>query len=236
METDRIARIERLFRCRHCIKKTVNLVISILIVVLGVTSFVYIWNCDGDGIMTFRWMTVDGTLLTTAIALYYVIVSALEMVFYTEVTNRGVYYMRLASAVAEGLIMVVVLLSQLPFASQHMHVFRYDMFNMHLLIPVLTVLSFMINDSPIGRLTFRQKLHGLWFVTLYAMVMLTLVATGVISRGQIPYYFLDVLHMPVLTSIGWFLLIYLISYLLSYLLSEGNRRLTWVWFKNVASS
>ncbi len=54
METDRIARIERLFRRRHCIKKTVNLVISILIVVLGVTSFVYIWNCDGDGIMTFR--------------------------------------------------------------------------------------------------------------------------------------------------------------------------------------
>ncbi len=180
-------------------------------------------------------MTVDGTLFTTAIALYYVIVSTLEMVFYTEVTSRGVYYMRLASAVAEGLIMVVVLLSQLPFASQHMHVFRYDMFNMHLLIPVLTILSFMINDSPIGRLTFRQKLHGLWFVTLYAVVMLTLVTAGVIPTGRIPYYFMDIVHMHVLASIGWLLLICFISYLLSYLLSEGNRRLTWAWFKNVAS-
>ena len=62
MEPDKIERIERMFRRRYRMKKAVNILISALIVVLGITSLVFIWNCDGDGIMTFRWMTVDGTV------------------------------------------------------------------------------------------------------------------------------------------------------------------------------
>ena len=234
MEPDKIDRIERMFRRRYRIKKAVNLAVSAVIVVLGITSLVFIWNCDGDGIMTFRWMTVDGTVFTTAIALFYIIIGILEMVFYTELTSRAVYYVRLASAVAESLILIVVLLSRLPFSPDKMHIYRYDMFNMHLLIPVLTVLSFILNDSPIGKLTVRQKLHGMWFVMLYAAVILTLVLTGVIPYDQIPYYFLDVEHMPATVSVGWFVFIFVLSYLLSQCLSGLNRRLSWAWFRNVA--
>ena len=234
MEPDKIERIERLFRRRYRIKKAVNLAVSALIVVLGITSLVFIWNCDRDGVMTFRWMTVDGTLFTTAIAAFYIAAGIIEMVFYTELTNRGVYYVRLASAVAESLILIVVLLSRLPFSPDKMHIYRYDMFNMHLLIPVLTVLSFILNDSPIGKLSFRQKMQGMLFVMLYAAVILTLIVTGIIPYEQIPYYFLDVEHMPVTVSVGWFVFIFVLSYLLSLFLSGLNRRLSWVWFRNVA--
>ena len=235
MDPDKIEQIERLFKHRYQIKKTVNLLISIVIVVLGITSVVFIWNYDRDGLLTFRWMTVDGTIFTTVIALFYVAVSILELMRYTELTNLNVYFMRLASAVAESLIMVVVLLSQLPISPEHMHLFRYDMFNMHLLIPVLTVLSFILNDSPIGELTFWQKLHGTWFVTLYAAVILTLIATGILPHEQIPYFFLDVANIPVLMTIICFVFIYALGYLLSHCLSKWNRRLSWLWFRGVAS-
>ena len=104
------------------------------------------------------------------------------------------------------------------------------------LIPVLTILSFLLNDSPIGRLSFRQKLRGTWFITLYAAVILTLILTGVIPAEQIPYFFLDVAHMPVTAFLGCFAFIYSVAILLSHLLSGWNRKLSWLWFRGVAAA
>ena len=233
METDRIERIERRFRQRYEIKKLVNLLISLVIVLSGSLSVAYIWRYDGDGLLTFRWMTVDGTIFTTAIALFYVAVNLQEMARYEELTSRLVYFTRLASAVAESLILVVVLLSQLPISPEHMHIFRFDMFQMHILIPLLTILSFILNDSPIGKLSVWQKLQGTWFITLYAAVILTLILTGVIPAEQIPYFFLDVAHMPAAAFLGCFVFIYALGLLLSHLLSGWNRKLSWLWFWRV---
>ena len=234
MEADKLERIEREFKRRYRKKKLVNLLISAVIAVSGAVSVAYIWRYDGDGLLTFRWMTVDGTIFTAAIALFYVAVNLVELARYTEFTSRLVYFTRLAAAVAEGLILAVVLLSQLPFSPQHMHLLRFDMFQMHVLIPLLTIASFLLNDSPIGRLTRRQKLHGTWFVTLYAAVILTLIGTKIIPTEEIPYFFLDVAHLPLLSALGCFGFIYGLSYLLSGLLSRWNRRLSWLWFKGVA--
>ena len=236
MELDRITRIEQSFKRRYRIKKLVNLLISALIAVSGILSVLFIWNYDREGLLTFRWMTVDGTIFTTAASLFYVVVSLLEMARYTELTSRTVYFARLASAVAEGLIVIVVLLSQLPFSPEHMHIVRFDMFQMHIVIPVLTILSFILNDSPIGKLSFRQKLQGTWFITLYAAVILTLILTGIIPAEQIPYFFLDVAHMPVLAFIGCFVFIYFVAILLSHCLSNWNRKLSWLWFRGVAAA
>ena len=239
MESDRIERIEQIeinFKRRYRIKKLVNLLISILIAVSGILSVLFIWNYDREGLLTFRWMTVDGTIFTTAASVFYVVVSILEIARYTELTSLSVYFARLASAVAEGLIVIVVLLSQLPISPEHLHIFRFDMFQMHILIPVLTIMSFILNDSPIGKLSFRQKLQGTWFITLYAAVILTLILTGIIPAEQIPYFFLDVAHMPALAFIGCFVFIYSVAILLSHFLSNWNRKLSWLWFRGVAGS
>ena len=235
METDNFERIERKFKHRHQVKKAFALLISVAIVVLGITSVVYNWNADRNGLMTFRWMTVDGTIFTTVIALFYIVVSILEILHDTELTNSTVYFIRLASAVTEGVIMVVVLISQMPFFPRHMRLFRYDMFSMHIVIPILAVLSFVLNDSPIGKLTFLQKLYGTWFITLYAAVILPLIAAGIIPQNKIPYFFLDIKNLPVLAFIGLFILIYALAYLLSHCISAWNCRLSRMWFRGVAS-
>ncbi len=235
MEPNRIDRIERDFRHRYGCKKIVNLLVSALIVVLGLSSVIYIWNYDGDGVLTFRWMTVDGTVFTTVISLFYIIASLLEILRYTEITSRLLYFTRLASAVAESLIIVVVLLSQLPFSPQHMHILRYDMFNMHITIPLLTVSSFVTNDSPIGKLKAGKLFHGTWFVTLYAATVLTLILTGAITHEMIPYAFMDVANMPALAILLCVVFVYGTGFLFSMILSRWNRKLSWLWFRRVAS-
>ncbi len=107
------------------------------------------------------------------------------------------------------------------------------MFNMHILIPLLMIASFIANDSPEGVLSFGQKWHGTWYVTLYAAVVITLIVTGVIPAELIPYFFLDVTHLPLLDLAGYFIAIYGIAFLLSNILSYLNRKISWLWLHDL---
>ena len=236
MKNDRIESIEFGFKRRFKIKKLANVFICAVIAVLGITSFIYIWNYDGDGFLTFRWMTVDGTVFSTVIAIIYCIASILEITKYTEITFDFVYYLRLASAVAEGLIIAVVLLSQLPFSPQHMHIFRYDMFNMHIVIPILSIASFVFNDSPMGKLKVRKMLHGMWFVAFYAVAVVALIVTKAIPEEMVPYAFVDVLNAPALAIIMSAVFIFGLSFLLSFVFYRLNKKFSWIWFKKIASN
>ncbi|MCR5733201.1 MAG: hypothetical protein K6G22_01220 [Lachnospiraceae bacterium] len=220
--------IARSFEIRYKTKKKLNIFISALIAVLGTTSVLFIFNYDHDGLFTFRWMTVDGTLYTTVIAYICLIVNTVEILKYTELTHRTVYFMRLSSAVAEGLIMIVVLVSQLPFTDQHMHIARYDMFNMHILIPVLTISSFIMNDPPIGTIRPLRRFHGTWFITLYAVIIILFIKAGIIVDDLIPYEFLDIENMHFIAIIGCLIFIYGIGYLLSTVLYRLNKRISFM--------
>lgn len=232
--TEELEKAWRSFEKRYKEKKLLNLAISFIIISTGVFSVNYIWHYDKDGILTFRWMTVDGTVFTVLMTTLYVVVNLIELIKKTEMTRKTAYFAKLSSAVAECIIITVVLLSQLPFSPDHMHITRPDMFCMHILIPVLSVASFVINDSPIGKLRFGELLLGTAFVTCYALVMIPLILTGIITNEQIPYFFLDFRHMAIMYIAGCFLFIYGIGYLWSLALSRLNRKLYWLWFKNIA--
>ena len=228
--------IRAAFDRRYRIKKQTNLCVSLLIVILGIASILYIFIRDGDGPLTFRWLTVDGTMFTVAGSLVFIAVNLVEMQKQTELTSVLVYYIRLACAVAECIIMFVVLVSQLPLFPEHMHIARFDMFNMHILIPVLTVASFVLNDSPIGKVPPKKRLHGTWYVTIYAVIIITLINTGVIRREMIPYDFLDFSGSPLWYVLFAVLFVYGLGYLLSWGLSILNRRLSWTWFYGIAGN
>ena len=100
-----------------------------------------------------------------------------------------------------------------------MIIMRYDMFCMHVLISVLAIASFVINDSPLGKLSFGETMIGTVFV-----------------KGEyIPYFFLDFRHLGSLSILVFSLLIYATGYSLSLLLSFLNRKLYWCWFRNLTA-
>lgn len=221
------------FERRYLYKKITNICISALIVFLGVSSFLFGWQLE-PSVTIFRYLTVDGTVFTTIGAAVFIVANLIELIFHTEVTRTSVYFIRLSAAVAEAVIFIVVLFSQLPIFSEHLPINdRYDSFVMHVLIPVLGVTSFLINDSPIGKLTRIQRWRGTWFVTFYAVNILALIASERLPAELIPYFFLDYrnVHWSIVAFAAVF--VYTVGYLMSWRISEWNRRLSWLWFKNI---
>ena len=71
------------FNTRYRNKKYTNLVVSFLIVILGVSSFIYGLHLE-PSYTIFRYMTVDGTLFTTFGSLVYIFVNIVEVRHNTE--------------------------------------------------------------------------------------------------------------------------------------------------------
>ncbi len=221
------------FEQRYRKKKKVNICISILIAILGVTSFLYGVHLEAMPTI-FRWMTVDGTIFTTLGAIVFIVINIIEIRKNTEMTRKPVYYIRLSSAVAESVILIVVLVSHLPVFPEHLPMFdRYDSFVMHVMIPLLGIATFLLNDSPIGKLSLKERWHGTWFVSFYGVIVLPLIAFGAISTDMIPYFFLDFRHYPWATALAFFF-IYGCAYLMGWYLSEKNRKWSWLWFKGIS--
>lgn len=226
--------IQAAFDRQYRKKKRANLIISTLIAVLDVTAFCYGLTLEPMPTI-FRWLTVDGCLFTTISAIACIVVNLVEMLRNTELTRRSVYYLRLSSAVAESVIFVVVLFSQLPFFPEHLPFFdRYDSLVMHVLVPLLGVESFLINDPPIGRLKPAQRWQGTWFVSYYAINILTLIGTGLLPPELIPYPFLNYRDNGWGLFLSAFVFVYGVGYLTAWGISEGNRKLSWLWFRDVA--
>ena len=234
MDYQRYDAVQAALERQYVKKKRANLTISMLIVVLGFTSFLFGLTLEPMPTI-FRWLTVDGTLFTTVSALVCTIVNLVEVLRNTEMTRLSAYYLRLSSAVAESVIFIVVLFSQLPIFPEHLPIFdRYDSLVMHLLIPLLGIESFVINDPPIGRLRPMQRWQGTWFVSYYAVNMVILIGTGMLPPELIPYFFLNFRDNGWGVFLAAFVFVYGCGYLMAWGISEANRRLSWLWFRNIA--
>lgn len=207
----------------------------LLIICMGVFSIIYVYNYDNDGIMTFRWMTVDGTIYTTILTIIVVLCNIYELIRKTEVSRKVVYLLRLSSAVTEGIIVIVVLISQLPVFPAHMHISRIDMLFMHICIPILTIFSFINNDSPVRKLSLFDLTIGTSFVIIYLIIIVSLIGTGVLTKEYIPYDFLNFENLGgKFAMIGLFVLAYIGAGVLTHFMSVWNRKVYWLWFKDVA--
>ena len=216
-----------IFNAKYRRKKITNLIISCITVLLGIFAIYYIFVFEDGGLKTFRWLTVDGTIFTTFLTAIVVVVNIVEFRKYTELTKTFVYLIRLSSAVTEGIIFIVVMISQLPCFEDHMHLVRPDMLIMHVIIPILTVISFIYNDSPIGKFRLRWVFAGNAYALTYTVVVITLIATKVITQDKIPYFFLDIRQTGVPTVLLCASAIFCIGMGLCYALVELNRRMYW---------
>ena len=191
--------------------------------VLGLISLTVAVARDGEQWQrAFRFMTVIGTLYTTLLS---------GVVFAVTLRNRDradtpLFFLRLCAAVSECVIAIVILLSFLPFIPDSPDIFRFDSFVMHVAIPLLTVISFVVCARPAGDMPPLTHFNGSWLLVVYSAVVTALIITGVMPSEDIPYSFLEISTRPlwyVLLSAG---IIFGTAYFLSFLLSAVNRRLS----------
>ena len=228
---EKLEKLEKNFVNRYRKKKVVNLIVGAMIIAMCVFALIRMASIDREGLLMLRWMTVDGTLFTLTLTIFFFVVIIVELKRHTELTRRAVYFTRLSSAVAVSVILIVVLISQLPIFPMHLHLTRPDMFCMHIAVPLLVIASFTMNDSPLGKLSKKETFYGTSFVTFYAVIILSLIGTGVIKREYIPYGFLDIKAMSLPVIIGTIAVFYVMGYALSSGLSKMNRKLYWRWFR-----
>ena len=230
---DSLVLIQASLRKRNAQKKAINILACIAITFLGITATIYKVRYEGGFWTCFREMTVCATVLTSLTSAALVILNLYEMKIGSEQTFCQLYYWRLSSAVTEMMVLLIVLIGYLPFFSDHPVIGRYDMINMHVIIPLLTIGSFVLNDSPVGKLSPRKRLGGLNIITVYTVFILTLIITNIIPDNKIPYSFLDIRHQPFWYVLLAFVVVYGGGYLLSWLFYRLNLKLSWIWYSNV---
>ena len=219
------------FDRRFKLKKTVNLIISVIIFLLGIVPM-YLVFAFKEGIYALRFLTVNGTLFTMLGAFVFIFINLYEIISGKEMTRIWMYFLRLSCAVSESVIMIVVLIGFL--IGDRYPLDEWDEMITHGIMPVLVVLSFITNDSPIGKVTPLKRLNGTWFITVYGVVVISLFACKVIPMDMIPYPFLDPNVLPPVLIVGSVVLIYLIAFLVATLLYRLNRKLSWLWFRGAA--
>lgn len=169
-----------------------NLFLNVLTIFLGITAFLYKANYEGSAVSCLREMTCDGTLFAVLVAAIISVQRILELTRKKSLPSRVCYFLHLSSAVTEALILMVVLIGLLPFVKDKPVFARYDMINMHVIVPLITMFSFVRYACYPGELKPRDRLNGLIFIILYAVTMITLILLNVVPEEKIPYSFLNV--------------------------------------------
>ena len=216
------------------IRQLTNMSLCLVIVLLGITSIIYKVRYEGGFFTCFREMTVCATFLTTLSSAVFILLNLYQVHSGSEISSEGLFFFRLSNVVAAAVVPIVTLIGFLPFFSDHPVILRYDMFNMHLLIPLMTIAGFIFNDSAIGHVLPRKLFRGLIVLLVYAAVMFTLIMTNVIPENKIPYSFLNVRNQPVWFPVLAFFLILGIGYLLSWAFYRLNLKMSWLWYRRVA--
>lgn len=204
-----------------------NVSIAALILFFGVSSIISsaLSKPQENFLFEFRYMTMNGTVFTTLIALIIVVFGLRGMITGKRAEPRRLYFFRLCSAVTESVIAVVILMSFFPFVPDDPDLLNYESFCMHVIIPVLSVVSFLLDPCPVE---FRHpvlRLNCAWLITLYAAVVITLILTGFIPQEKIPYSFLDFTARPPAYIVYFGCFVYSFTYILTVILSEWNRRI-----------
>ncbi len=208
-----------------------NLLFSSLIFILGTSSLAVsaFSKVEENFFFEFRYMTLNGTVFTTLVSLIVLLVSLSEMKTGRELPLKRLYYFRLSAAVTETIIAVVIAMSFLPFVPDNPNIFTFDSFNMHVVVPLLSIVSFLLNRTPKQNLHPLQRLKCSWLITLYASIVITLIVAGWIPQDKIPYSFLDVHTQPIWTMVYFGAFIYSFAYLLSVVFTEWNRIIVSRW-------
>lgn len=213
-------------------KKQLNILISITISVLGFCSFFIsvVRDMNWDFLSDFRFMTINGTVFTSIISLITAVISLAEIIKGEDIKLEKLFFLRLTSVVTESIIAIVILMSLFPFIPDKPNILKYDSFNMHVIIPILTIVSFLIAEPPSEKIKPIMRFNGSALITIYSVIIVSLILWGVIPQKDIPYSFLEVNTRPLWYILLAGVIIYAGAYFLSWGYIELNKKISKSWY------
>lgn len=219
-------------KTRFRYKKQLNIIIGSTISVLGFCSILIsvVEDMNWDFLSDFRFMTINGTVFTSIISLITAVISLAEIIKGEDIKLEKFYFLRLTSVVTESIIAIVILMSLFPFIPDKPNILKYDSFNMHVIIPILTIVSFLIAEPPSDKIKPIMRFNGSALITIYSVIIVSLILWGVIPQSEIPYSFLEVNTRPLWYILLAGVIIYAGAYFLSWGYIELNKKISKSWY------
>lgn len=213
------------------IKKRSNIVICILIILFGVSSSYYTVQYEGGILLSYRDIAFSGTAFSVMAAFLLIIVNIWESAARKEIISDALYYVRLSSAVMEAVIFLIGAVEKI-FGDNLLGgpsvLYRFDEAMMDVVIPLLVILSFCVNETPILVDQGWKKLYGAFLITLYSAVMTALILSGVIPENKIPFYCLHIRDGNICLLLVDYAAAYAVCFLLSGAFIRLNQKIYWL--------
>lgn len=207
----------------------INLVIAILGSIAIITQFFVTetYNAvDTGGINIFRFFTNDGNIICILVS-YISLFFLLRKLFNKDKPlPKFIYPLKLISAVTGAIIFLVVFLILGPLmGGLQMMISGFRMSVLHVVNPILCVLSFLVLEENENKKSKRHALIGASAVYVYGFISILLVLFRVWENQNIPYPFLRVYDNPLWQTILYFTVILGGAYGLSLLFQKLQLKL-----------
>ena len=192
-------------------KKTISLILNILMIVLEVIGFAILFKSGYS--LQYEYYTEDSNILGLFSSLLLVICMLSK-----EKTPRWVHILKYMATIGLSLTLFVVIFVLIPMSdfNYQFYLFEGTMLYQHFLCPVLAIITFIFFDE-LGEFEIKDVIYGLIFTVIYAIVLISLNIAGIVDG---PYPFLMVRDQTILVSFIWALCLLGFAYFLAYTLSK----------------
>ncbi len=176
-------------------KRNVSIVLSIIIIILEIIALIVCYNSFG---INLAYYTIDSNIfLLISTILYLITINNVPKIV------QLLKYSSTLSVFITFLVVVFVLYPMYNFNFQFLFLDGPNLY-MHVLCPLLAVISFIFFDSNEIENSLKNNLRSLYFTIIYAIILISLNILNVVSG---PYPFLKVNQQSPLMSLFWIVLI-----------------------------
>ena len=176
-------------------KRNAGIVLSVIIIILEIIALIVCYNSFG---INLAYYTIDSNIfLLISTILYLITINNVPKIV------QLLKYSSTLSVFITFLVVVFVLYPMYDFNFQFMFLNGPNLY-MHVLCPLLAVISFIFFDSNEIENSLKNNLRSLYFTIIYAIILISLNILNVVSG---PYPFLKVNQQSPLMSVFWIVLI-----------------------------
>ena len=176
-------------------QRNVSIALSIIIIILEIIALIVCYNSFG---INLAYYTIDSNIfLLISTILYLLTINNVPKIV------QLLKYSSTLSVFITFLVVVFVLYPMYNFNFQFLFLDGPNLY-MHVLCPVLALISFIFFDSNEIENSLKNNLRSLYFTIIYAIILISLNILNVVSG---PYPFLKVNQQSPLMSLFWIVLV-----------------------------
>ena len=196
-------------------KRYMSLICNSLIVILEIVGLIVTLNSYSK--VSFEYYTIDSNILALIVSAIFIVYMLLKKEMPTWL--RMLKYSSAICLSVTFLVVIFILAPMYEFSYGHL-LFSKELLYMHLLCPVLSIITFIFFDE-IESFNRKDNFAGLTLTIIYGIVLIIL---NLLSKVSGPYPFLKVREQSAAMSLLWLVVIFALAYFIGLALRKAGAR------------